>query len=375
MKFSKPPSGKGSTTSCRPGLEQLPSYIHHLPPAQRTSQKYRRHVGKYPCKVADGVLLLHIHSPPTSRRPAFRHLTGPSGVRGAPGFHFHPGPCIQFSGVKRSATPSGPNNVPPKRQSDTGPLRSRPETAHPAMPAHRQECRGLLKPETGASQPLQGPSGQRTGTGGARGGPVSHPSRIATDQRKPDSSSPRPALRSPDCHPPPLIFAMANSRNATGCKSSLTVAATNIGDGPKAPDPLNIRLNGRLLRRPVPACGNGSGQARLPEPLYGCFRGWFRAGAPPVMPSAQPFSPPPRSTDGAHIDRSGPTGCRQPLHQCQTQGYAYEATRAGRARPDGGRAWAGSTPAPVSSGHSASIRRPKPPGRPSNGTPEHTQTL
>ena len=27
--------------------------------------------------------------------------------------------------------------------------------------------------------------------------------------------------------------------------------------------------------------------------------------APPVNPSAQPFPPPPRSTDGAHTDRSG----------------------------------------------------------------------
>ena len=55
--------------------------------------------------------------------------------------------------------------------------------------------------------------------------------------------------------------------------------------------------------------------------------------APPVKPSAQPFFPPPRSTDGAIWNQSGPSGCRQALHQCQTHGDAYEATRAGRARP------------------------------------------
>ena len=57
--------------------------------------------------------------------------------------------------------------------------------------------------------------------------------------------------------------------------------------------------------------------------------------APPVRPSAQPFPPPPRSTDGAHINPGGPRGCGQPLHQCQTHGDAYEATRSGIARPGG----------------------------------------
>ena len=69
--------------------------------------------------------------------------------------------------------------------------------------------------------------------------------------------------------------------------------------------------------------------------------------APPVRPPAQPFSPPPRSTDGARINPGGPGGCRQARHQCQTHGDAHEATRAGRARPDGGRARAGNAPAPV----------------------------
>ena len=41
--------------------------------------------------------------------------------------------------------------------------------------------------------------------------------------------------------------------SVTGGKSSLTAAATNIGDGSKAPGPFkvrpaNVRLNGRLLQ-------------------------------------------------------------------------------------------------------------------------------
>ena len=142
-------------------------------------------------------------------------------IHRAQGFQFHPGPCIQFSGdfriigEERSATPSGPDNVPgQKRQSDPGPLRSRPPKGGDRSPVScwhtgrdTGECRRLRKPETGASQPSQGPSGQRTGTG-ARGGPSFHPSRIAIRSTEAGFvESPRPALRSPDCHPPPLIFA------------------------------------------------------------------------------------------------------------------------------------------------------------------------
>ena len=39
--------------------------------------------------------------------------------------------------------------------------------------------------------------------------------------------------------------------------------------GPTTPRACGIRLNGRLLQ--FPARGNGNGQARLQEPLYGCF--------------------------------------------------------------------------------------------------------
>ena len=234
--------------------------------------------------------------------------------------------------------PSGPDNVPQKRQSDTGSARPRPEAAHPAVPAHWQEYRGVPgSPETRSR-------GLTDVTGTFRPSdwetrlpvPVSVPSRIATDQWKPDSSSPGPGLRSPDCHPPPLIFASRYGtvairmrrghrrllmsvirRNATRPKSSLAVAATNTGDGHKALNPfnvrlVNVRLNGRLLhsfrtrqwKRPIPAPRavlrmffvGGSGPART---------------APPVKPPAQPFSPPPRFTDGAHINPGGPTGCRR----------------------------------------------------------------
>ena len=245
------------------------------------------------------------------------------------------------------------------------------------MPAHRQEYRGapgFPETRTGASQPSQGPSGQRAGTG-AGGRSQFHPSRIAIDEWKPDSSSQGPALRSPDCNPPPLIVASGNGmaairlcfghrrrlasvirRDATGGKSSLTVAATNIGDGSERPIHLTSGQctfgSMAACSTAVPAHGNGGGQARLEEPLYGCF---FVGGsgparsAPAVRPSAQPFSPASAfHCDGAHINPCGPTGCRQALHQCQTQGDAHEATRAGIARPRPAEEPGPGAPGPVS---------------------------
>ena len=138
--------------------------------------------------------------------------------------------------------------------------------------------------------------------------------------------------------------------SVAGGKSSLTVAATNIGDGSEPPGPLNIRPNGRLLHSSR-SRGNGSGQARLEEPLYESFfvggQG-RRAARRPSSRRPSRFPRPRVPLRGAHINPCGPTGCRQALHQCQTQGDAHEATRAGIARPAGGRAWAGSAPAPVS---------------------------
>ena len=209
----------------------------------------RRHVGKYPCKVADGVLHLHIHSPPAS--PGDRHSTQGPGV-----FTFTPAPVsslVGWNGLRhppaRTMSHKSVNPIPDL----PGQGRPRPETAHPAMPAHRQEYRGAPgSPET-RSRGLTAVTGTSRPTGWDRGQAVPHPSRIAIDEWKPDSSSRGPALRSPGCHPPPLIVASGNgtaairqprlsetlgvrySRNATGGKSSNTVAATNIGDGSERP--------------------------------------------------------------------------------------------------------------------------------------------
>ena len=170
----------------------------------------RRHVGKYPSKVADGVLHLHIHSPPASRRPAFRHR--------AQGFSLSPpapvSSLVGWNGLRhppaRTMSPKGVNQIPDL----SGQGLPRPETAHPAMPAHRQEYRGAPgSPET-RSRGLTAVTGDLPANGLGPGQAVPHPSRIATDQWKPDSSSQGPVLRSPGCHPPPLIFASGNGTAA-----------------------------------------------------------------------------------------------------------------------------------------------------------------
>ena len=192
----------------------------------------------------------------------------------------------------------------------------------------------------------------------------------------------------------PLIFASRNRTAAiwmcrgrrrllvsvAGGKSSLTVAATNIGDGTKAHTPFdvrlaNVRLNGRLLhsmrqwKRPSPAPGAA---------LRKFFCGWQgrRAARRPSSRRPSRFPRPRVPLRGARINPCGPSGGQQALHQCQTQGDAHEATRSGIAR-----CWPAEEPGPGAppprfrnSGRRASIRRPKPPG-PNNGTPEHPQTL
>ena len=127
----------------------------------------------------------------------------------------------------------------------------------------------------------------------------------------------------------------------------------------------------------VPACGNGSGQARLEEPLYGCFSWVVQSRRAPPRPSTRRLSRFPRlrvpRTERTLTDLEPiwPQRLRQALHQYQTHGDVHEATRAGIARP-GGRAWPGAPSTWFrSSGRRASIRRPKPPGRLSNGTPEY----
>ena len=136
----------------------------------------RRHLGKYPCKVADGVLHLHIHSPPASRRPAF--YTGPRG------FTFTPVPVsslVGWNGLQhppaRTMSHQSVNPIPDL----SGQGLPRPETAHPAMPAHRQEYRGAPgSPET-RSRGLTAVTGTSRPTGWDRGQAVPHPSRIAID--------------------------------------------------------------------------------------------------------------------------------------------------------------------------------------------------
>ena len=159
-------------------------------------------------------------------------------------------------------------------------------------------------------------------------------------------------------------------------KSSLTVAATNIGDGTKAPGPFDVRLNDRLIQFPPVAMEAAQPGSRSRSTKVFC--GWQgrRAARRPSGRRPSRFPRPRVPLRGAHINPCGPTGCRQALHQCQTEGDAHEATRSGIARPGGRRKSLGRERARFrSSGYRASIRRPKPPGPPNNGTPEHPQTL
>ena len=210
--------------------------------------------------------------------------------------------------MRSSSTPRTPHRT-----------RSTPSGAAPARDG------GLRKPETGPHSRHRGlPANRRDGGRRAQVVPVSHPSRIATDQWKPDSSSPEPALRSPDCHPNPLIFASGNGTAAIwmccgrrGLLASVTGATRLVASAAspsppqtlamrlKAPDPFNVRRNGRLLQCPHAAME--AARPGLRRRSTDVFVGGSRPAriAPPIKPSAQPFSPRPRSTDGVHIDQSG----------------------------------------------------------------------
>ena len=95
---------------------------------------------------------------------------------------------------------------------------------------------------------------------------------------------------------PPGTLGVRYSRNATGGKSSNTVAATNIGDGSERPihltsRPVHVRLNGRLLHS-----SSRTRQWKRPSPARGAALQIFFVGgsgparsAPPVRPSAQRF--------------------------------------------------------------------------------------
>ena len=301
--------------------------------------------------------------------------------------------------VKRSATPPGPYNVSQKRQSDTEPLRLRP----PKAGDRSSRCNGTpggIPGSAGVSgNPKPGPHIRHSELPANGIGPAGGPSSITNRNRSMEAGfvepragatvarlpSTTPDLRleewdggNPDVPRPPetlgVLYPAPRDRwQEQPHRLHHEHWLWNQSARPFNVRLVNIRLNGRLLHSvrqwKRPSLARGAALRRF-------FLGGSRPArtAPPVRPSAQPFSPPVCSTAGAHINQSGPSGCRQALHQYQTNGDAHEATRAGIARPAGGRAWAGSAPAPLSSGYRASIRRPKPPGRLNNGPPEHPQT-
>ena len=111
---------------------------------------------------------------------------------------------------------------------------------------------------------------------------------------------------------------------------------------------VGVRLNDRPLQFPRPAMEAAKPGSRSRSTKVFC--GWQgrRAARRPSSRRPSRFPRPRVPLRGAHINPCGPSGGQQALHQYQTQGDAHEATRSGIARPDGGRAWAGSAPAPVS---------------------------
>ena len=183
------------------------------------------------------------------------------------------------------------------------------------------ECRGLRKPEAGASQPSQGPTGQRTGTGGRRSQFLIHhesePINGSRIRRVPSRRCGRPvAIHPPDLRlgewdggnqdvlRPPETLGVRYRRNATGGKSGLTVAATKAGDGSKAPDPfnvrlVNVRLNGPLLHSSRMRDSSRMREWKRPSPARGAALRMFFAGgsgparsAPPVRPRPSRFPRP-----------------------------------------------------------------------------------
>ena len=74
--------------------------------------------------------------------------------------------------------------------------------------------------------------------------------------------------------------------------------------------------------------------------------------APPVRPSAQPFSPRPRSTEGAHIKQSGTQAAQgaagNPSTNARPKDMPMKQREPGEPGRPGGRARSGSAPDPVS---------------------------
>ena len=254
-------------------------------------------------------------------------------------FTFTPAPVsslVGWNGLRhppaRTMSHKGVNPIPDL----SGQGRPRPETAHPAMPAHRQEYRGApgfpetrsrgLTAVTGTSRPTDWDRGDRRSL-------IHHESQPMNGSRIRRVPSRRCGRA--DCHPPPLIVASGNRtaaiwlcrgrrrllasvirRNATGGKSSNTVAATNIGDGSERPIHLT---SGQCTFGSMAACSTAvpahvAMEAAKPgsrSRSTDVFCGWFRAGAlragrQAVGPAV--FPAPAFHCDGAHINPCGPTG-------------------------------------------------------------------
>ena len=253
--------------------------------------------------------------------PGDRHSTQGPGV-----FTFTPAPVsslVGWNGLRhppaRTMSHQSVNPIPDL----SGQGRPRPETAHPAMPAHRQEYRGAPgSPET-RNRGLTAVTGTFRPTGWDRTGGPSFSSitnrnrsmeagfvesRAGAAVARLPSTSPDRRLGEWDGGNPDAAATGDSWRPLSGARRPVARAATpspprTLAMGPKRPVHLTSGQctfgSMAACSTAVPAHGNGSGQARLEEPLYGCF---FVGGsgparsAPPVRPSAQPFSPPPRST-------------------------------------------------------------------------------
>ena len=157
-------------------------------------------------------------------------------------------------------------------------------------------------------------------------------------------------------------------------KSSLTVAATNIGDGTKAPGPFDVRLNDRLIQFPPVAMEAAKPGSRSRSTKVFC--GWLRAGAqragrqavgPAVFPAPAFHCAERTSTHVAQPAASRPSTNARPKEMPMKQ---REPGEPGRTAEEPG---PGAPPPRFrGSGYRASIRRPKPPGPPNNGPPKHS---
>ena len=145
----------------------------------------------------------------------------------------------------------------------------------PASPWQRQWV-SLSAPSWGRRMPsVPGPLSGLAGVGVAASG-----AGVESEQPARATRMTRVAVRRIPCTRRSFLSGIRDTRPVPRAASPLP--PRTLANGTKAPNPFkvrlaNIQLNGRLLQ--CQCVGNGSDQPRLDEPLYGCFRGWFRAGA------------------------------------------------------------------------------------------------